>query len=244
MANILPSTAPFDWLLLAATKLQTSSYRKAGFKYKNIIRNLKNEIERLTKRGEEIVFSLQDEILRLKDQLKEKDKLCYELQSEIETLQIDAEEKTTLYESTLISDVKTVETQESITETNTTETNVKTTEIKETPLNETKNKETEPNTEEIEKETKIEKEIDVESGGKKEKVMKKEFDRAEYERMIDLEMSSGKVSKVPKTKRLHSFSPSSSSTSESSPLCLSPSIPHFTNRPKPGKGRNRKRRKK
>jgi len=238
MANILPSTAPFDWLLLAATKLQTSSYRKAGFKYKKIIRDLKNEIERLSKRGEEIVFSLQDEILQLKDRLKEKDKLCYELQSEIETLQIDAEEKIISYkESSPKSDVKTVET---ITETIT----IETTEFKETPLNETKNKE--PNTEEIEKETKIEKEIEsnAESGGEKEKVRNKEFDRAEYERKVDLEMSGFKVSKVSKTKRLHSFSPSSSSTSESSPLCLSPSIPHFTNRPKPGKGRNRKRRKK
>jgi len=75
---------PFNWLLQAATKLQNSLYRNAEFKYKKIIRGLKNEIAEIP--------SLQEEIKRLQNEMKEKDKLIYDLNAEIETLTINIEE--------------------------------------------------------------------------------------------------------------------------------------------------------
>jgi len=64
--------------------LQNSLYRNAEFKYKSIIRGLKNEIA--------VIPTLQEEIKRLQNEMKEKDKLIYDLNAEIETLGFNIEE--------------------------------------------------------------------------------------------------------------------------------------------------------
>jgi len=191
MANKLPTTAPFEWLLRSATKLQKSCYRNAGFKYRITIRDLKNEIERLTKRGEEIIPALQEEIEQLKNQLWAKEKLCNELQAEIEDIKFAAEERDLIghdanIESSIVTTVQSKDSNEP---------------------NEDAEKEKEPK-----KEREKEKDTELEESEKETKVAKgTKRDLTEYARQVELEMSRVSVPKKKKKekekKRPLSFSP-------------------------------------
>jgi len=234
VANILPPTSSFDWLQRAASKLQKTCYRNAGYKYKKIIKDLKNEIERLTKRGEEIIPSLQDENKRLKIEIQEKEKQCYDLNVMIEDLLIQAEEK-----SFLLENFGKTTNIESTTPKEPEYKNVKTDKIVDTE----KSNDSSEDNEEIEKEAKT-KDSDEDEEIDKETRKGNDFDREENIRKVELEMARIKPKKEKQEKekkRPQSFSPSSS-TSESSPLYLNlPTQSPLTNRPNPGRGRKRKR---
>jgi len=193
MANTFPPTTSFDWLQRAALKLQKSCYRNAGFKYRKIIKELKNEIERLLKRGEEIVLPLQEENNRLKNEIKEKEKQCYDLNVTIEDLLIQAEEKSFLLENfgKTTTNVDISKHKE--------ETDVKNVEIEvkskdfneddEDVEKEVKSKDFSEDDEEVEKEEKSKDSSEDDEEIDKETKKGKEFDRQENIRKVELEMS-------------------------------------------------------
>jgi len=79
MASQLPNTDSPSWLLRAASKLEKDLYRKISYKYRVKIKDLKTEIERLLRKGEQMQMTFQDEVKRLKAELGIKDKRCGEL---------------------------------------------------------------------------------------------------------------------------------------------------------------------
>jgi len=83
MAIHIPNTDSPNWLLRAASKLEKDCHRKASYKYRAQIRELKNENDRLILKGETIIPTLQEEIERLKAELEEKNKLCVALQKKL-----------------------------------------------------------------------------------------------------------------------------------------------------------------
>jgi len=84
MAIAVPTTASFNWLLQAATKLEKACYRKINYKYRVKLKDLNNENDQLLLKCEVMIPALQEEIQRLKVELEAKDKLCAQLKVDLE----------------------------------------------------------------------------------------------------------------------------------------------------------------
>jgi len=85
MANItFPCTAPFNWLLQAASKLQKSCYRKAGFTNRTKIKEQSILIDKLKENGEKMMAEYELEIRELKSELKKKNEMVARLTSPCE----------------------------------------------------------------------------------------------------------------------------------------------------------------